>query len=243
MRMQAKICLFFAIAAAAAVPAGAAELLVNGGFETGDFSGWTKSVQSGSSGNAFVVPNVSGVSPLSGFSLPQLNTGGQYYAVTDQTGPGSYALTQSFTTDGTSPLSVSFDLLVQNSTGNTSVTSPARDFNTFPNQNLVVDILRAGADPFTSDPADVVANLFGPSGISNPWTSYNFNLGTLAAGTYQFRFSETDNQGFFQGGLDNVEVRDASVNVPEPASLGLIGAGVASMLRARRRRTKATNAA
>ena len=84
-------------------------MLVNGGFETSDFSGWTKSVQFGSSGNAFVVPNVSGVSSLSGFLLPQLSTGGQYYAVTGQSGQDLYALTQLFPTDGTSSLSVSFD--------------------------------------------------------------------------------------------------------------------------------------
>lgn len=65
----------------AAAPAQAIELLSNGGFETGDFSGWT---QGGNSDFTYVV---SGLSPNGEYSGPQSGT---YYAYA---GPG--------TTDGT----------------------------------------------------------------------------------------------------------------------------------------------
>jgi hypothetical protein len=242
MRTITKIFFLIASVSSAATPAFAGQLLVNGNFETGDFSGWTKSVQTGSNGDAFVVANTAGTSPFSGFSYPQNSTGGNYFALTDQSGPGSYALTQSFTVAGTSPVTVKFDLLVDNQLGPAQVTPPERDFNTAPNQNVVVDILAAGADPFTTNPADIIAVLYGPGGSGlNPWTSYSFDLGALTAGTYQFRFSETDNQFFFQAGLDNVEVLGDAPrgSVPEPASLGLIGAGLAAILRTRRQRRSA----
>ena len=43
-----------------------ANLLTNGDFETGMYSGWTTSVQTGSDGNLNVVPSNGGTSPLSG---------------------------------------------------------------------------------------------------------------------------------------------------------------------------------
>jgi hypothetical protein len=50
------------------------------------------------------------------------------------------------------------------------------------------------------------SNPFGP----NPYVSYTFNLSNLAAGTYQLRFAEVDNQLFFNEGVDNV-----SITVPD----------------------------
>jgi hypothetical protein len=243
MRIAAKLLFVIASMSGAAIPAFAGPLLVNGNFETGDFSGWTKSVQSGSAGDAFVVANiVGGTSPLSNFPYPQNSTGGNYFALTDQTNPGSYVLTQSFTLSEASAIIVSFDLLVDNQADSAAATPPERDYTAVPNQNVVVDILRAGADAFTTNPADIIAVLYGPGGTGlNAWASYGFDLGPLAAGTYQFRFGETDNQSFFQAGLDNVEVigYTSRGDVPEPATLGLIGAGLAGMLRTRRQRRKA----
>lgn len=242
MRTTTRILFFIASMSSAAIPAFAGQLLVNGNFETGDFSGWIKSAQAGSSGDVFVIPNTNGAAPLSGNPYPQNGAGGNYAAMTDQSGPGSYSLIQSFTLAEASAVTVKFDLLVDNQAGPAATTSPERDYTVAPNQNVVVDILRAGADAFTTNPADIIAVLYGPGGNGlNPWTSYSFDLGALAAGAYQFRFSETDNQFFFQAGLDNVEVLadTPNGNVPEPATLALMGAGIAGMLRTRRQRHKA----
>ena len=72
----------------------------------------------------------------------------------------------------------------------------------------------------------------------NPWTSYSFDLTSLAGagGTYQIRFAEVDNQGFFNMGVDNVSINVAAVPEPGTYALMLAGlAGVGFVARARRR--------
>jgi hypothetical protein len=217
----------------------AGELISNGGFETCDFTGWNANVELGSAGNLFVVLNNGGTSPLSGFPYQLNATGGNCFAITDQTGPGSYSLTQSFVVaPGTTDVTVSFQLFANDQDGGPFSTDPNRDFNTFPNQNAEVDILTGAANAFTVTPSDILATLYGPgadnlSGNPNPWTTYFADLGALAPGTYQIRFAETDNQFFFQMGVDNVSV---FATVPEPATLSLLGLGLAGIGFARRRR-------
>jgi hypothetical protein len=225
---------------AAAAPVHAAPLLTNGGFETGSFAGWTTSVQPGSGGNLYIVQNNGGTSPVSGYQYALNASGGTYFAMTDQSGPGSYALTQSFTTDGSGAVSVSFQLFANNSAGSSYSTPPDRDFQIIPNQNVVVDILTGGASAFTTNAADIVASLYGPASDGTgqePWVSYSFNLGVLAAGTYQFRFAETDNQLYLRAGIDNVDVSVANA-VPEPGSLALLGFGLAGLARVRSARRR-----
>jgi hypothetical protein len=217
-----------AVAAPVAL-AHAGELLVNGDFETGTFAGWQTSVQ-GSNGNLFVQANNGGSTPIS-LHPYQLNaTGGNYFALSDDGGPGSYSLTQSFSVaSGTSDVTVGFQLFANDWAGASSCTHPCHDSTESPNQNVEVDILTGGANPFTDNPADIVATLYGPgadplSASANPWTTYSDDLGALAAGVYQIRFVETDNQNYFNMGVDNVSV-DA-LGVPEPASLTLFGASL-----------------
>ena len=57
---------FLAVYSAADSPANAIELITNGDFETGDYTGWTKNVQLGSDGNLFNVPYAGGTTPSSG---------------------------------------------------------------------------------------------------------------------------------------------------------------------------------
>src|SRR5262245_53565551 len=75
------------------------QLITNGNFETGNFTGWTVVNQAGSfvPGNWFIsTPGTA--TPVSAF--PTLSTGGgphgSFYAVTDQGGPGTHALLQTF---------------------------------------------------------------------------------------------------------------------------------------------------
>src|SRR5262245_52842844 len=186
-----------ALAAGSLVTVGAhANLIINGDFEAGDYTGWIANVQPGSEGGLTVVPNNGGASTFS--SLPyQLNpTGENFFSISDQTGPGSYSLTQSFTLLSPTTVNVSFQMFANNWLG--EVFNNGRDFTTSNlNQNAVVDILSGGADPFTNSSGDIVAVLYGPGADNldgpNPWQSYSINL-SLAAGTYQIRFAETDNQ-------------------------------------------------
>lgn len=235
-----KIGSLLAVAAASlaiASAANASQLIVNGGFETGDYTGWTANVEGGSSGNLSVVPNNGGGSPLSNFAYQANPAGGNYFSITDQTGPGSYSLTQSFTLSSASTVNVSFQMFANDQAG--VIYNNGRDYNGDPNENAEVDILTGSANAFTNNPADIVAVLYGPgadnlSNNPNPWTTYNETL-NLGAGTYQIRFAETDNEGFFQQGVDNVSI---TTSVPEPATWAMLLLGVAGIggaMRARRR--------
>jgi hypothetical protein len=199
-------------------------LITNGNFEAG-FAGWTRSVQIGSGGNVFLVPSNGGNAPLSNNSYALNSSGGNFFALTDSEGPGSYSLIQSFTVaPGTFGVTVSFDLFANNYAIGTF--NNGRDFDTvLLNQNAEVDILLGGANPFTNNAADIVKVLYGPGADTgpnpDPWTSYSIDLGTLAAGVYQIRFAETDNVFLFNMGIDNVQVVG---NVPGPiAGAGLPG--------------------
>ncbi len=224
-------------------------MLTNGGFETGDFTGWTPNVEGGSSGNLFVQPNDGLTAPTSGTSYALNPTGGNFFALSDQGGPGSYSLTQSFVVPaGASDVAVSFQLFANDSDGgpiNNALGN--RDYSLFANQNVEADILAGGANPFTDTvgPADILDTLYGSgpglgsvdshAGNPNPFSPYTFDLGALAAGTYQIRFAETDDQSFLQMGVDNVSV-DATV--PEPASLALLGVGLVGLGTIRRVRRR-----
>jgi len=228
--------IFIGVYSAADSPAKAVELIINGGFETGD-TGWTKNVQLGSDGNFFNVPYAGGITPLS--SMPfQLNiAGGNRFSVTDAQGPGSYALTQAFTiAPGSGNVNYSFQTFANNwatviSNGSELST---RDFST-PTlvQNAVVDIIKGSADPFTNLASDIIATLFaladGPADSSvnpNPWTTYAGTL-SLAPGTYKIRFAETDNVNIFNQGVDNVSL--STSEVPLPAALPLFATGLGAL--------------
>ena len=78
------------------------ELIANGGFETGDFTGWNASVQAGGAGAFFVGDNTV---PLGGglFATPfvQASVGprsGNFYAVSDETGASAQAVESGVTT-------------------------------------------------------------------------------------------------------------------------------------------------
>lgn len=212
---------------ALAGPAAAAELLVNGNFETGTYAGWTTGVQAGSSGDIQLdAPGTT--TPIAGFPTPANAAGGNFYSVTDQGGPGAYVLLQSFTVPvGATQVLLSFEQFVQTDAP-VSINAAGLDYNAFPNQHARVDILTAAAGAFSTAAADVVSNLYiGIDGtVPRPaYTAYAFDLTALLTPglTYQLRFGQVDNQGFFNQGVDNVSI-DAVVGVvPAPAALGLFG--------------------
>ena len=203
-----------------------ANLITNGGFETGDFAGWTVVDQAGGSGS-FFISNPGTATPLSGFSTAANPSGGRFYAVSDQFGPGCHVLLQSFTIPvGASNFQLTFQMFVNNQFGETIVNPAGLDYTAFPNEHARVDILSSSATPFDTG-AGVVENLYlgsDPGSNPNPYTSYSFDLSDLAAGTYQLRFAEVDNQFYFNQGVDNV-----SISTPDSGST-VVPLGVAMIV-------------
>jgi hypothetical protein len=210
-------------------------LFVNGGFETGDFTGWTASVEGGSQGSLFVQSGTG--TPISGNSTVGPSSG-NFYALTDQGGGGAYALTQSFTVGAGFNGVLSFDLFANDYAGTTIVgplthTGGAVEFAT-------VDLLTGGADPFSTAPADVLQNFYSGSDAGanpNPFTTYTFDISNIlsAGGTFQIRFGEADNQFFFNMGIDNVSL----TATPEPATLFLFAPALVGLIGLRRKLSRA----
>ena len=241
--MNKLIALAGVFAIGCASPAFSTELIVNGGFETGDYTRWTTSVEIGSGGDLIIsTPGLP--TPISASATAPNPAGGNYYSVTDQSGGGAYSLTQTFVvpTDMQS-LMLTFQMFVNNQAFATSINDAGLTHYASPNQHARVDVLIAGADPFSTAAGDIVANLFiGADAISgvNPYTSYAFDLSNLvtAGSTYQIRFAEADNQFYFQQGVDNVSLSALTGAVPEPSTwaMMLIGFGAIGLSTRRRRK-------
>jgi hypothetical protein len=233
--MKSKLKLIALGAACAFVqPAFALALLTNGGFEAG-LTGWTVTDLAGGSGSWFA--NAGTSTPISGNTTVG-PAGGVLYAVTDQGGPGTHALTQSFTVPiGSTLVVLGFDMFANDQSGVGPIIDPIGLDHTGPaNQHARVDLLSALATPFDTG-AGVLANFYlGEDAGPNPhgWTPYSFDITGLVTpgGTYQLRFGEVDNQFFFNQGVDNVSIEA----IPEPASLALLGIGLAGMGALRRRK-------
>ncbi len=184
-----------------------AATVVNGGFETGNFSGWTVVNQPDSfpDGSWYVY---SGTTTPVSFSSIAAPPGGTFAATSDQTGAGSHVLYQDIALEAGSSHVLSFDLYYNNQNG-AFFTPATLDFNEFPNQQYRVDVLRAGADPFSVASGDVLAAVsrtdVGDAATLAP-TRVTFDLSAFAGTTVRLRFAEVDNLFFFNASVDNVAI-------------------------------------
>jgi hypothetical protein len=226
------------IIGACAMPAMAANLLTNGGFESGSLAGWTQTIAPSSNGTSGVYANGSNA-PNSGQSTTVNANGGNFVYLTGQGGPGAYEIRQSFTLASAQTVTVKFDHFANNYGGQVFSGNGLDPFAGQPVQFALVDLIPGATGAF-STAGQIQSFYSGADGGANPnpWTSYSFNV-NLGAGTYAIRFAQADNQLFFTQGVDNVSVSGA---IPEPASWAMLIAGF-GLVGAAGRRRRATVAA
>ena len=222
------------LACSVAVGLAGAQVIVNGGFESG-FTGWTIVDQPGSGGTFHLQTGT--MTPVNGDPVPAPPQG-SFAAMTDVQGPGSHILYQDIVIPSAVPTAMlSFQLFIANGAG-MFVTADTLDFGTPAlNQQARVDIFTASSDPFSVDPADVLATLYqtrpGDPLVSG-YTPLTFDITTLV-NTHlntplRLRFAEVDNVFIFNLGLDDVRLDTGSQAVPEPATWSLLGVAGAALI-------------
>ncbi len=220
-----------------------ASTIVNGGFESG-FASWVRVDQVGSDGTFFLQSGLA--SPLNADPVPA-PPGGNAAAMSDGFGPGAHVLYQDFlATPGSQTLS--FDLFVGNR-ADRFATPASLDFALTSqagaqtlNQQVRVDLLRAGADPFSVAAADVLLSLY-LSQVGDPlvagYRTFATDVGALLGAhngeLLRLRFAETDNLAQLQLGVDNVAIGAAVTPIPEPTTAALLAVGLAAVLARRSR--------
>lgn len=199
-----------------------AATVVNGGFETGTFNGWTVLNQANGSGNWFVYSGTT--SPLSASTLPSPPQG-TYAATSDQTGPGSHVLYQDVALEPGAAHVLSFILYYNNQNG-AFFTPATLDYTVNPNQQYRVDIMRPAASPFSVAPADVLLPVFrtnvgAPASLAP--TTLTADLSAFAGMTVRIRFAEVDNQFYFQAGVDAVSIQTTDIECPTGVVPTIVG--------------------
>jgi len=226
----------------AAVSPARASTIVNGGFETG-FSSWVRVDQLGSEGTFALQSGLA--SPVNADPVPAPPSGSTA-AMSDGAAPGAHVLYQDFVaTPGSQTLS--FDLFIGNR-ADRFATPASLDFAlTSPNgaqtlnQQVRVDLLRTGADPFSVAAADILVSLYASQAgdpLVSGYRSFSSDIGAVLGAhsgeLLRLRFAETDNLAQMQLGVDNVAIGAVSA-IPEPASTALLAVGLAALFARRTR--------
>jgi len=185
--------------------ANAANLIVNGGFETGDLTGWTATSTEGTGGFSATSQTYT---PVSGNATVGPHSG-SYYAVSDDFGPQTAYLTQTFTTPSTFNTDLlSFSIFVNDVYGGAyGSAGPGGQVNLLTSAGTLIAVLYGPADTFEN-----------PIGQPNPYVNETINITSYLARstTYQLQIQDTETSGTINVGVDDISLQSAT---PEPATL------------------------
>ncbi|GGE79686.1 hypothetical protein CR103_12290 [Massilia psychrophila] len=206
------------IAAIAVISASAANanIIINGNFEAGSLAGWTAL-------NNVQIVHDDGVSPNNFYQGAGNSQNGDWAALfnTGKSTPNGI-LSQSFATTIGKTYQVVFEF---------GVTKPGSAKG---EQNLMATVSGTGANPLFSK----TFNDTNPNTILKTF-SFDFVANSVSS-TLKFSDLAANGTDVFAGLLDNVMVDEVSAPaaaVPEPASLGLFGLGMAGLAALRRKRS------
>ena len=209
MKSCFNMCMGVAIAALGSMQtASATELIPNGGFETGDFTGWTR-IDAGS--GTFVI-NDGTLVPGSGDG-PLAPCQGNFSAVTDQSNPGLHTLYQDVTIPALAATATLHWIdMIRNHNG--AFSDPNQEFRVEiwdPNTNAVL------ASLFSTNPGDLA--------LQN-CTARSADISAFIGQTVRIAFTEEDSLSFFNLHVDDVriEITDAQIFASDPqgANLGTV---------------------
>jgi len=161
-------------------------LIVNGDFETGDFTGWIK-VDSGS--GTFVI-NDGTYNPLSSDG-PIAPCGGAFSALTDQSEPGTHTLYQDVTIpSGATTATLNWTDIIRNH--HTDFVDPGQEFRVEIRDSTTNAVLQT---LYSTNPGDP---------LLNSCTSRSADISAYIGQTIRVAFTEEDNEFFFNLHLDDI---------------------------------------
>jgi hypothetical protein len=182
-------------------PALAAPIVRNGGFETGDTTGWN--VSNVGNGTWMVYDEPGDPNGFEVIHPPR----GSFAIVTSQTGPGSHLLHQKVRLPEGQRLRLRFILWYRS--GAPIAVRDTLSYKGAENQQFRMDILRVRAPLWSLDSNDILATAF-RTRVGDPKRFeerlIRENLSRFAGRTVRLRFAEVDNQDFFQVVIDAVRI-------------------------------------
>ena len=201
-----------------------ADEISNGGFENGDFSGWSVLEDEGfptgcgeddseSCGQWFVLTSGE-VEAAEGDS----------FALWNVSGPSWGVLAREFDNSTNSNQDLTLRLIYWNGAGQWATDNQFpyglgadNEEEYYQNQWLKVDVLRAGSELTTLDPEEILYTAFdgladNAASESDGWLNITIDHSFLPAGTFIFRVVTVNNIFFFNVGIDDVQYVESSVD-------------------------------